>query len=289
MYRNRFCTVLPLLAVLCFPFISCSSGSSGSDTPDIPPEIELPTMDTIVGSWSISGTTDIRDRKDYDRDKDEDEIIGQGTETVTISFDADTNFLTTHEERMDYIPGFYPDSHYYELHKGTFSIESGGILTLNIEYEAYPDSIEDPAAIDWIEAPSMESVSYAIIDNALYPCVFSRVGDGSGLVGTWEAFSSGQDSPADPIEYERTFLEITESSITEKVYYKDADDWVLDDEQIYAYAPRTATTITVTVEPGTAYAETYAAGCILDDDLLYIDYDDDRIVLTKDTGRHAAR
>jgi hypothetical protein len=52
-------------------------------------------MDTIVGSWTISETTDKRDEKDYDRDKNVDEIIGQETESITFTFNADGTFLAT--------------------------------------------------------------------------------------------------------------------------------------------------------------------------------------------------
>jgi len=106
MYQKRFYTVLLLLAVLFLPFIGCSSSSGGSDTPDTPPAIELPTMDTIVGSWTISETTDKRDEKDYDRDKNVDEIIGQETESITFTFNADGTFLATQKESVEYISGF---------------------------------------------------------------------------------------------------------------------------------------------------------------------------------------
>ncbi len=289
MYQKRFYTVLLLLAVLFLPFIGCSSSSGGSDTPDTPPAIELPTMDTIVGSWTISETTDKRDEKDYDRDKNVDEIIGQETESITFTFNADGTFLATQKESVEYISGFYPNSIAYGLKKGSYSISADGILTINLAGEAFTNSIEDPDKIVWTATTSMESVSYAIIGNALYPYVFSRVGDGSGLVGTWEGFSSSQDSLSDPIEYERTLIEITESTITKQNYYKDTDEWVLDDEETYAYAPRTATTITVTAEPGTVNEETYVANCFLDEDFLYIDYDDNNLVLVKDDSRHAGR
>jgi hypothetical protein len=249
-----FCSAL---IALCFAACGTGAASDGSDDPELDSR--------LIGTWTRSYSVDITDEEDDDEDGNYLEVIGTRSSETAIRFDSDGSYYSVSNDIEDYIDD-EEDEFESDADKGTYSIESEGVLRITQEYDytgteplALSTSIPGSA---WIADGETVTYPYVLIDGDLYSTPWTRSGSGTGLVGTWECYIGMSESNSELDEWKMQYV-ITSSAIDRKGYKKNAEgdwDFVPSNSDSLTYEPDGSRDdrIIVTEQDGDKYYMEYA-------------------------------